>query len=105
MRIFLSFHNDLSHSVATELHKFIPRVIQAAKPFIADQDMYSGNRWSDVIGNELYNSDYGIICLTRTNLRSPWILFEAGALSKALGRCTSSHQSQGVRGDRPAQPV
>jgi hypothetical protein len=54
MRIFLSFHNELSHSVATELHKFIPRVIQAAKPFLADQDMYSGTRWSDVVANELY---------------------------------------------------
>jgi len=30
----------------------------------------------------LQDSSFGIICLTRDNLSSPWILFEAGALSK-----------------------
>jgi hypothetical protein len=36
------------------------------------------------ISKELEASDFGILCLTPENVASPWMLFEAGALSKKL---------------------
>jgi hypothetical protein len=30
-------------------------------------------------------TQFGVICLTRDNLHEPWVLFEAGALSKTRG--------------------
>jgi Pentapeptide repeats (8 copies) len=39
-----------------------------------------------VIGLQLESSQVGIIIVTRDSLFSPWIMFEAGALSKNLGR-------------------
>lgn len=36
------------------------------------------------ITKELNESKIGLLCLTRDNINSPWILFEAGALSKTL---------------------
>lgn len=39
----------------------------------------------DVIAGELQDRDYGIVVLTRENMHSPWINFEAGALGKTLG--------------------
>ena len=45
---------------------------------------FSGSRWSLEIASSLHTPNAGIICLTRENIQAPWILFEAGALSKAL---------------------
>lgn len=33
---------------------------------------------------QLETTNYGIICVTQESLQSPWILFEAGALSKSV---------------------
>lgn len=46
---------------------------------------HSGGRgWSLEVGKELEESNFGILCLTKDNLSAPWMLFEAGALSKAI---------------------
>lgn len=45
-------------------------------------DIEKGSRWGTEIAAELADTSIGIICLTPENLTEPWILFEAGALSK-----------------------
>lgn len=47
-------------------------------------EILAAKRWSVEISNSLQNSNYGIICLTRQNQASPWILFEAGAIARSL---------------------
>jgi hypothetical protein len=37
-----------------------------------------------VLAKELEDVDFGIICLTPYNIKSPWLNFEAGALSKSI---------------------
>jgi hypothetical protein len=36
------------------------------------------------IANELQTTNYGIICVTKENIGSPWINFESGALSREI---------------------
>ena len=43
-----------------------------------------GSRWGYEIAKELEHAHFGLICLTRDNIDAPWIMFEAGALSKNL---------------------
>ena len=86
MRVFLSWSGATSRELAEALHDWIPCVIQNAKPFMSAGDIDKGKRWSDVVGEELNQSDYGIICITRYNCASPWLHFEAGAISRALGK-------------------
>lgn len=82
MKIFISWSGNKSKNVATYLKSWIEQIIQAADPWIS-VDIDKGKKWNGEIINELAESRVGIICLTRENLNSPWILFEAGALSKA----------------------
>jgi hypothetical protein len=82
MKIFISWSGDKSKDVAKYLKSWIEQIIQAAEPWIS-VDIDKGKKWNVEIVNELSESRVGIICITRDNLNSPWILFEAGALSKA----------------------
>src|SRR3989442_811264 len=84
MKVFLGWSGDTSHKVALALHDWLPSVIQAIKPFISSEDIAKGARWATDIANELQNTNYGVICVTRDNASSPWINFEAGALSREI---------------------
>jgi tetratricopeptide (TPR) repeat protein len=51
---------------------------------MSDRDLEAGQRWNEEISSKLKDTHFGIICLTRENLGAPWLLFEAGALAKAV---------------------
>lgn len=82
LRVFLSWSMQRSESVAQAFRDWLPSVLQNVRPYYTPDDIGKGSRWSSEIRGELESSDFGIIFLTPENLNSPWILFEAGALSK-----------------------
>ncbi len=67
--------------MADLLFAWLPQVIQAVEPWMSSE-IEKGRKWSPEISDRLGQTAFGIICLTRENLTAPWILFEAGALSK-----------------------
>jgi TIR domain-containing protein len=84
MEIFVSWSGNRSKAVATCLKRWIPDVIQQVEPWVSHLDINAGLRWNDEIQKRLSEIKFGIICLTGSNLTSPWVLFEAGALAKTL---------------------
>lgn len=84
MKLFISWSGDDSRELASVLRDWIPSVIQAAQPYFSPNDVDKGTRWSSEIARELDESDVGIVCITRNNLEKPWLMFEAGALSKSV---------------------
>lgn len=84
LNVFLSWSGTRSRMLAKELSRWLPRVIQASKPWMSDEYILKGERWSSKIGDSLGNHDIGIVCVTPENVEAKWLLFEAGALSKAL---------------------
>lgn len=82
MKIFLSWSGDKSKKVATLFDEWLPLVLQVLKPWISTQNIDSGSMWHNEIQTNLNTSSFGIFCITQDNLDSPWILFEAGAISK-----------------------
>lgn len=105
MRVFLSWSGTISHDLATALHEWIPLVIQCARPFISSGDIEKGRRWSDVLGEELSKSAYGIVCITRENYTAPWLHFEAGAISKAIDKAYVSPLLFGVEPSEITGPL
>lgn len=85
MNVFISWSGEPSRKAAVVLKEWLPSVIQAVDPFVSSEDIRTGSRWFAEMGTTLENTNLGILCLTPSNLKEPWILFEAGALSKQLG--------------------
>lgn len=85
-KVFISWGGDLSKKLAEELKNWLPSVLQFVKPYFTPEDIEKGTRWESNIANELSTSNVGLICLTKDNINRPWILFEAGALSKNLDK-------------------
>lgn len=85
-KVFISWSGELSKKLAEEVRIWLPGVLQFVKPYFTPNDIEKGTRWSTDIASELESSNAGIICLTKDNLNKPWILFEAGALSKNFGK-------------------
>ena len=84
LKIFISWSGDRSKAIAAAFKEWIPAVVQAVRPYYSPSDIDKGSRWSAEISKELEASLVGLICLTKENLNAPWLLFEAGALSKSL---------------------
>jgi hypothetical protein len=53
---------------------------------MSSEDIDKGALWYFDIASNIELSHFGIICLTSDNIESPWIHFEAGALSKKMDK-------------------
>lgn len=97
MLVFLSWSGEVSRMTAEALREWLPTVIQAVKPWMSTEDIDKGARWSIDIASRLEEAKVGVVCLAPDNIRAPWLLFEAGALSKALGEARVCTYLLGLR--------
>jgi hypothetical protein len=84
MKVFISWSGERSQALAQALHDWIPLVLHNVEPWLSEADIEAGDRWAEAVAKELADSNFGIICVTRENVGSPWVLFEAGALAKSM---------------------
>lgn len=84
MKVFISWSGERSHSLGDALHDWIPLVLHYVEPWLSQADIEAGQRWAEQVAKELEASNFGIISVTRENVDSPWVLFEAGALAKSM---------------------
>ncbi len=86
MKVFLSWSGDRSKAIAEIMRKWLPSVLQAVRPYFSPDDVSKGARWSSEIAKELEASRIALLFITPENPEAPWLVFEAGALSKNLDR-------------------
>lgn len=84
MKVFISWSGDRSKQLAEAIYWWLPHVVQFTKPYFTPSDIDKGKRWNNEISKELGQSQIGILAMTEENLTSPWIMFEAGAISKVV---------------------
>jgi hypothetical protein len=82
--VFITWSGERSKAIAETLRDWLPKIIQTTEPWMSKHDIAKGARWPLEIADRLNEARFGAICLTPTNLGAPWILFEAGALSKVI---------------------
>jgi len=59
-------------------------MLQGLDVFLSRHDIQSGSRWGLELARELETASFGILCLTAANQTAPWLLYEAGALTRQL---------------------
>jgi len=84
MKVFLSWSGLRSKLVAEALRDWLPFVMHNVKPWLSAWDIVAGSRWSHTLSNQLTDTHVGVFCIIRENMTSPWLLFEAGAISKIV---------------------
>lgn len=85
MNVFISWSGEKSKAFAKALRDWIEDLFPSVvKPWMSEVDIDAGSRWSSKINDALQDTHIGIICVTKGNLTSPWLLFEAGALAKSV---------------------
>jgi hypothetical protein len=70
--------------MAKALADWLPCVVQAVDPWISSKDIDRGSIWFNEIFEQLKDTNFGIVLVTKENQDKPWLLFESGALSKGL---------------------
>lgn len=83
-KVFISWSGELSRKLGDALRNWLPSTLQYVKPYFTPEDIEKGAKWGSEIAKELETSNIGLVCLSRDNTEKPWILFEAGALSKSI---------------------
>ncbi|NEK59907.1 toll/interleukin-1 receptor domain-containing protein [Geodermatophilus sabuli] len=84
MKVFISWSGDESRQIAEALRDWLPMMFESIEPYMSARDNDAGVRWANVIATELDEGSFGILCMTPDNLTAPWVMFEAGALGKAV---------------------
>jgi hypothetical protein len=85
VKVFISWSGERSRGAAKAMAEWLSCVFAGrVAPWISEHDIGAGSRWGQALSASLEECNFGIICLTPDNLTSPWLLFEAGCLSKTV---------------------
>ena len=82
MKVYIAWSGEESRYVAGLLRDWLPMVLQAVQPWLAPDDLRAGNRVSE----QRWDSGAVILCVTRANLDSTWLAFEAGLATQLVER-------------------
>lgn len=80
--IFISWSGSASEVIAASLKEQIESIFNAERItcFMSTKDIPAGEEWYPTIKKNLEASQMGIICVTKENIRAPWIWAEMGAM-------------------------
>lgn len=82
-KLFISWSGSNTKEFAKELKHILEDVIFEGTDltcFVSDVDIESGTDWWIKIKGELKTSKQSILCVTKENVKAPWISYEAGAM-------------------------
>src|SRR5712692_8677692 len=86
--VFISWSGDRSKRIAQGFYEWLPMVLQSAKPWFSGLSIDKGSRGLVEIAQALDGIRVGVTFLTPENLNEPWILYEAGCLTKTVDNKT-----------------
>lgn len=83
MTVFISWSGERSKTVALALKSTLTKINPHWSPWVSEIDIAAGRKWRNELENALRSASFGIVCVSRLTLKSPWVLYETGALSAA----------------------
>ena len=85
MRVFVSWSGERSKAAALGLKSLLEDTFPEALDVFISDHIDAGETWARRLESELEQSQFGVLCLTQENFQAPWLLFEAGAISRKFG--------------------
>jgi hypothetical protein len=104
MRVFISWSGARSEVLGLALKDWLPKVLPAVETFHS-ADIPKGENWHSALIKELRECRIGVFCVTPESLRSPWMLFEAGALAQHGNQPELFTYLYGIPGSRVSGPL
>ena len=84
MKLFISWSGRRSKKVASvfknNLAQILDEDIAKQDIFFSDKDIYTGTQWFDTVKQNLIESDSILLLVTKENVNSTWLIYEAGAI-------------------------
>lgn len=80
-KVFVSWSGAASEAAAKALKKAIEAVFNNVEVWVSSEDIKLGEEWFGKLTEALAQSRFAIVCLTRRNLASGWVMFETGAVA------------------------
>jgi hypothetical protein len=82
MKVLISWSGKTSGGIARLFRDWLPTVLPSVEPWVSSEDIHKGKRWTGELAGQLKDTQFGIIIVLPDNQDSPWLNFEAGAISK-----------------------
>lgn len=79
--IFISWSKAKSRDFAIEVKKLLESMNPQLSVFMSEENISAGEKVQEKIINKIIECDKLLICFTRENKKSPWLLYEAGFAS------------------------
>ncbi|WP_018983684.1 toll/interleukin-1 receptor domain-containing protein [Salinimonas chungwhensis] len=92
MKIFISWSGLLSKKVALFLQEWIAKEVfldEEIDSFVSSKSIEAGSDWLAEIKSNVKDCDLAIVVITKDNISSSWLNFEAGAV--AIGNASDRH--------------
>jgi hypothetical protein len=84
--VFISWSGEKSRQIAEAFKDSLSSMLQGVTIYFTPADLEKGAQWFTEAAKELEKANLGLIFVTKDNLSSTWLHFEAGALSKNVAR-------------------
>lgn len=78
MKIFISWSKSQSKEFAIETKKLLESITPRNDAFVSEVDISAGEYVQEKIIDKIESCQKLVLCFTKENKRSPWLLFEAG---------------------------
>lgn len=84
MTVFISWAGAPSKALAIALRSFLRVVVQQCSPWMSDRDIGAGMPWDNALETALKEAQFGIVCLTPSNVNNTYLHYEAGAIANQV---------------------
>lgn len=83
-RVFISWSGERAKAIGLLLRDWAIEMFDDLDPWLSDVDIASGAQSLVELHNSLGRASMGLVVVTQDNQSSPWLNYEAGALSRAV---------------------
>lgn len=77
-KIFISWSKAKSRDLAFELKSLLEKMAPDINVFLSEDSIAAGEHVQEKIINQIVHCDKLLLCFTKENKKSPWLLYEAG---------------------------